>query len=132
MLGTGTKPTCMWVVTFIQSDGVFHWALKEAGLSLEGMSPLCCSRSRISTNKSAGLEIYPSYALDRPKRESIELGRDIVETTILIEFHEDVTINAASRVFSRYFIEANVLTNLNSAEVSLLGTNILIKFREDL
>ncbi|KAH3861516.1 hypothetical protein DPMN_024446 [Dreissena polymorpha] len=58
-----------------------------------------------------------------------ELIQDIIETNLLTKFHEDWTINVASRVLTRFYYSH--ITKNAPPMVVMFGTNLLSKFHED-
>ncbi|KAH3888383.1 hypothetical protein DPMN_012416 [Dreissena polymorpha] len=58
-----------------------------------------------------------------------ELIQDIIETNLLTKFHEDWTINVASRVFTSHVFQANVTFFVLIQDI--IQTNLLTKFHED-
>ncbi|KAH3890109.1 hypothetical protein DPMN_014180 [Dreissena polymorpha] len=81
----------------------------------------------------------PGGHVFQPTRTFFELGQDIIGTNLLTKFHEDRTINVASRIkINDLFFAAqdinktNVLTNIFELVQDIIGTNHLTKFHEDL
>ncbi|KAH3848842.1 hypothetical protein DPMN_091225 [Dreissena polymorpha] len=61
------------------------------------------------------------YSDQRPTGFFFKLVQDIIGTILVTKFHEDQTINVASRV----------LTRKNAPPPDIIGTNLLTKFHDD-
>ncbi|KAH3831244.1 hypothetical protein DPMN_104506 [Dreissena polymorpha] len=78
--------------------------------------------------------LSPGGHVFQPTRIMFELVQDIIGMNLLTKFHEDQTINVASRVkndppFGSHFFQANV--TIFELIQDIIETNLLTKFHED-
>ncbi|KAH3861112.1 hypothetical protein DPMN_024040 [Dreissena polymorpha] len=73
----------------------------------------------------------PGGHVFQPTGIIFELVQDIIEMNLLTKFHEDWTINVASRVLTRFYYSHIRKNSPPLSSHDIIGTNLLSKFHED-